>query len=141
MSLRLRNNFLHFLKRHFDWLDLLRVTKRTLNFGWRLHLKSFDYSRYWTFRDLAKLTKIWREPCSSAMGGHLYSRSLWVQIQAPFTWWTFFTFICYRNCNVCLKRWKSNEKEAEDGPFFKKIVEDFDRSYTSCLHYFKCLQI
>ena len=32
----------------------------------------------------------------------------------------FFTFICCKNCNVCLKRPKINEKEAEVGPFFKK---------------------
>ena len=33
---------------------------------------------------------------------------------------TFFTFICFKNCIVCLKRPKINEKEAEVGPF-KKI--------------------
>ena len=32
----------------------------------------------------------------------------------------FFTFICCKNCNVCLKRPKINEKEAEVGPFFLK---------------------
>ena len=30
----------------------------------------------------------------------------------------FFTFICCKNCNVCLKRPKINEKEAGVGPFF-----------------------
>ena len=29
--------------------------------------------------------------------------------------WTFFTFICYKNCNVCLKRPKINEEEAVNG--------------------------
>ena len=33
---------------------------------------------------------------------------------------TFFTFICCKNCNVCLKRPKINEKEAGVCPFFKK---------------------
>ena len=30
----------------------------------------------------------------------------------------FFTYICCKNCNVCLKRPKINEKEAGVGPFF-----------------------
>ena len=29
----------------------------------------------------------------------------------------FFTYICCKNCNVCLKRPKINEKEAGVGPF------------------------
>ena len=32
----------------------------------------------------------------------------------------FFTLICCKNCIVCLKRPKINEKEAEVGPFFIK---------------------
>ena len=32
----------------------------------------------------------------------------------------FFTYICCKNCNVCLKRSKINEKEAGVGPFFLK---------------------
>ena len=32
---------------------------------------------------------------------------------------TFFTLICCKNCIVCLKRPKINEKEAGDGPFLK----------------------
>ena len=31
----------------------------------------------------------------------------------------FFTYYCCKNCNVCLKRPKINEKEAGVGPFFK----------------------
>ena len=30
-----------------------------------------------------------------------------------------FTMICCKNCIVCLKRPKTNEKEAGIGPFFK----------------------
>ena len=41
---------------------------------------------------------------------------LWVQIPAPYTEWTFFTFICCKNCNVFFEKTKINEKEAEDGP-------------------------
>ena len=32
----------------------------------------------------------------------------------------FFTYICCKNCNICLKRPKINEKEAEVGPLNKK---------------------
>ena len=32
----------------------------------------------------------------------------------------FFTYYCCKNCNVCLKRPKMNEKEAGVGPFFLK---------------------
>ena len=34
---------------------------------------------------------------------------------------TFFTFICCKNCIVCLKRPKINKKEAGVGPIFKKL--------------------
>ena len=34
---------------------------------------------------------------------------------------TFFTFICCKNCIVCLKRPKINKKEARVGPILKKI--------------------
>ena len=30
--------------------------------------------------------------------------------------------ICCKNCNVCLKRTKINEKEAGVGPFFKRMA-------------------
>ena len=49
----------------------------------------------------------------------MFKRS-WVQIPAPYTWWTFFTLICCKNCIVCLKRPKINEKEAGVGPFLKR---------------------
>ena len=52
-----------------------------------------------------------------AMGGDSCSKRSWVQIPAPYTEWTFFTFICCKNCNVCLKKTKINEKEAGDGPY------------------------
>ena len=44
----------------------------------------------------------------------------WVRFPALYTGWTFFTFICCKNCKVCLERPKINEKEAGVGPFFKK---------------------
>ena len=36
---------------------------------------------------------------------------------------TFCTLIYCKNCFVCLKRPKINEKEAKVGPFFKKTVK------------------
>ena len=35
----------------------------------------------------------------------------------------FFTYICSKNCIVCLKRPKINEKESGVGPFFKKEAQ------------------
>ena len=52
---------------------------------------------------------------------------------------TFFTFICWNNCNFYLKRPKINEKEAGDGPcFFKKTVNlnyCCERSFENSLHF------
>ena len=42
----------------------------------------------------------------------------------------FFTFICCKNCNVCLKRTKINEKEAGVGHFFKNTFQ-FNSSFLS----------
>ena len=43
----------------------------------------------------------------------------------------FFALICYKNCIVCLKRPKINEKEAEVGPFFKKTHTQCALSHVS----------
>ena len=63
-----------------------------------------------------------REPWSSGYGRRLTYRRSWVRIPVPYTGWTwyFFTLICCKNCIVCLKRPKINEKEAGIGPFFLK---------------------
>ena len=47
---------------------------------------------------------------------------LWVQIPALYTGWTFFALIFCKNCIVCLKRPKINEKEAGVGSFLKKPI-------------------
>ena len=57
---------------------------------------------------------------SSGYGRRLMFQRSWVQIPAPYTGWTFFTFICCKNCIVCLKRPKINEKEAGVGPLKKE---------------------
>ena len=45
----------------------------------------------------------------------MFERSC-VRIPAPYTGWTFFTLICCKNCIVCLKRPKMNEKKRPVGP-------------------------
>ena len=50
--------------------------------------------------------KIDREPWSIGYGRRLISWRLWVRISALYTGWTFFTYICCKNCKVCLKSWK-----------------------------------
>ena len=49
------------------------------------------------------LKKLRREPLSSGQGRRLVIRRFWVQILALDTGCTFFTLICCKNCNVCLK--------------------------------------
>ena len=44
------------------------------------------------------------------------------KLQLPRCWMVFFTLICCKICVACLKRPKINEKEAMDGPFFKKVL-------------------
>ena len=63
-----------------------------------------------------------REPWSSGYGRQLMFERSWVRILAPYTGWTFFTLICCKNCVVCLKRPKINEKEARVGPIFFKTT-------------------
>ena len=41
-----------------------------------------------------------------------------------------FKYICSKNCTVCLKRRKINEKEACDNPFFKKRLAFINTTYT-----------
>ena len=52
-------------------------------------------------------------------------RRSWVQITAPLTGLRFFTFICCKNCNVCLKKTKINEKRPGMGHLKKHLTESF----------------
>ena len=56
----------------------------------------------------------------------MFQRS-WVRIPAPYTGWTFFTYYCCKNFNVCLKRPKISEKEAGVGPFLKKQFHSYQK--------------
>ena len=54
------------------------------------------------------------------MGDNSYLRGRGFESQRRLLDGHFFTLICCKNCIVCLKRPKINEKEAEVGPFVKK---------------------
>ena len=55
------------------------------------------------------------------IGGDSYSKGRGFKSQCRILDGHFFTFICCKNCNVCLKR-KNIQKEAEVGPYFKNKV-------------------
>ena len=63
---------------------------------------------------------IGREPGVVVMGRDSCSKGHGFNSQHRILDGHFFTYICCKNCNVCLKRPKINEKEAGVGPFFKK---------------------
>ena len=54
------------------------------------------------------------------MGGDSRSKGRGFESQRWILDGHFFTLICCKNCIVCLKRPKINEKEARVGPFLKK---------------------
>jgi len=68
---------------------------------------------------LTKQDLMGRSPGLVVMG--IISKRSWVRIQAPYIGWSFFTLIWYKNCIVCLKRLKINEKEPGVGPFKKRF--------------------
>ena len=63
-----------------------------------------------------------REPWSGGYGKRLTFRRLWVWIQVPYTGWTFFSYICCKICNVCLKRPKISKKRRVSALFKKNKV-------------------
>jgi len=73
---------------------------------------------------VANIWKIGWEPWSRGYGRRLVFERLLFWIPALHTGWTwhFFTLICCKNCIVCLKRPKMNEKEAGVGLFLKKSM-------------------
>ena len=56
------------------------------------------------------------------MGGDSCFKGCWFKSQHCILDGHFFTLICCKNRNVCLRRPKINEKEAGDGPFLKKPI-------------------
>ena len=61
-----------------------------------------------------------RSPCLVVMGGDSCSEGRGFESQHYILDGNFLTFICCQTCNACLKR-RKKQKEAMDGPFFKKI--------------------
>ena len=59
------------------------------------------------------------------MGDESCLRGHGFESRAPYTGWSIFTFISCKNCIVCLKILKINEKEAGVGPFKKKLTLAF----------------
>ena len=60
-----------------------------------------------------------RDPWCSGYGRILMYQRSWVQIPAQFTGRIFFTYICYKNCNVCLKVQKWTKKRPGIAHFLK----------------------
>ena len=62
----------------------------------------------------------------------MFQRS-WVQIPAPYTSWTLFTFICCKNCNCLFEKTKVNKKRPGLAHFFKNksafVLENYVQSY------------
>ena len=56
----------------------------------------------------------------SGYGRRLVSWRSWVRILAPYTGCRFFTYICWKIV-ILFEKTKINEKEGENGPFFKKL--------------------
>ena len=86
-----------------------------------------------------KRSHIGREPWSCGYGRRLIFWRSWVQIQAPYTEWTFFTLIC---CKIVLMfAWKTpkmNKKEAGGGPFKNMpLFPKFHKISHSSLKYLK----
>ena len=79
-----------------------------------------------------------RELWSSGYGGETYVQEVVGWIPAPDSECTFFTLNCCKNCNVCLKRPKLNEKEARNA-LFKK--QHFKLKFsTTCLCHIETLK-
>ena len=76
------------------------------------HQSHVTYLQFWNVTLLTnqQYFKFGRHPWSSGYGRRLVFRRSWVWIAAPYTRWTFTTFICCKNC--LFERTKINEKEA-----------------------------
>ena len=79
---------------------------------------------------------------SSDNGRRLMSWRSWVRIPAPFTEWTFFTFICCKNRYICLKR-RNNRKRFRGWPIEKRNMFccHFISSNSSLLYLPLCIKI
>ena len=67
------------------------------------------------------------EPCLVVMGKDSRFKGRGFESRHHILDGHFFTYICCKNCNVCLKRPKINKKEAGVGPFYKKTTRQLNR--------------
>ena len=58
-----------------------------------------------------------RSPGLVVMGGDSHSKGCGFESRHRILDGHFFTYICCKNCIVCLKKTKNKQKEAEVGPF------------------------
>ena len=80
--------------------------------GTKIHFGLMESKR----RERERERRLWT---SIGKGMRLMFWRSWVRIQTPYTGWTFFTLIGWKNCIVCL--WKINKKEVSDSPFLKTL--------------------
>ena len=66
-----------------------------------------------------------RDPGLVVMGGDSCSEGRGFKSQHRILDGHFFTFICCKNCNVCLKKTKINEKRPGMGHLKKHLTESF----------------
>ena len=71
------------------------------------------------------------EPWSSVYGGRLMSKGR--GFESRILGWYFFTLICCKNCIVCLKRLKINEKEAGVGQFLTHYILQHRPADVDCI--------
>ena len=84
-------------------LQLSRWLHHAVHIGPRDIRSQSEYRNLWQKVDHKILCYLGREPWSSGYGRRLMFQRSWVQTLAPYTGWTFFTFICFQDCIVCLK--------------------------------------
>ena len=88
--------------------------KKQINLPFFAMKKALDYelAGYHTHTSFAPnftariLQSLGGSPGLVVMGGDSCSKGHWFESQRPILDGHFFTFICYKNCNVCLKRRK-----------------------------------
>ena len=74
-------------------------------------------------------------------GRRLTFKRLWVRIPVPDTGWTFFPIYCCKNCNVCLKRPKINNKRGRELSIFKNRERKKERERGDVIVYRKGQQV
>ena len=99
----------------FRTADLSSIQKKCLkiaNWGQFCSLATRTFNHFEKLSSIIHPSLWGREPWSSGYGKRLVFRRSWVRILTLYTGWTFFTFICCKNCDVCLKKRKKRPRIA-----------------------------